>query len=207
VAVSTSVDTNNPTHYLSHGPPLFNVLLSCFKTVHRYGVLQRIGGQEIPSIASSTNSDVEKRPVMTRTGVAARFRLRILIMGVLVSLGGFIFGYDTGQISGFLEMPDFLARFVDTANPKTDALAFSNGRSGAIVALLSIGTLLGALYAVPAADKHGRKPSIVFWCIVFCVGVIVQVTTEHKWYQVAPGSMGCRSRCWRTVSSYANVSE
>lgn len=124
---------------------------------------------------------------MAKTGIAARFRPRILTMGMLVSMGGFIFGYDTGQISGFLEMPDFLARFADTTNPKTGALAFSNGRSGTIVALLSIGTLLGALCAAPISDKFGRKPSIVFWCLIFCVGVIVQITTEHKWYQVALG--------------------
>jgi len=124
---------------------------------------------------------------MTKAGLRARFRPRILIMGVLVSMGGFIFGYDTGQISGFLEMPDFLARFADTTNPKTGAPAFTNGRSGTIVALLSIGTLLGALFAAPIADKFGRKPSITFWCLIFCVGVIVQITTEHKWYQVALG--------------------
>jgi hypothetical protein len=29
-------------------------------------------------------------------------RLRILAMGVVVSIGGLIFGYDNGQISGFL---------------------------------------------------------------------------------------------------------
>lgn len=33
------------------------------------------------------------------------------IMGVFVSMGGFIFGYDTGQISGFLGMPEFQQRF------------------------------------------------------------------------------------------------
>jgi SP family sugar:H+ symporter-like MFS transporter len=118
---------------------------------------------------------------------ADRFRPRILLMAVLVSMGGFIFGYDTGQISGFLEMPDFLERFADTTDPKTGGLAFTNPRSGCIVALLSIGTMIGALIAAPVADKFGRKRSIVFWNIVFCVGVIVQICTETKWYQVAIG--------------------
>jgi len=56
-------------------------------------------------------------------------------MGILVSMGGFIFGYDTGQISVFLEMKDFLRRFADQrdANGKP---TFSHGRSGTIVALV-----------------------------------------------------------------------
>lgn len=58
-------------------------------------------------------------------------------MAVLVSMGGFIFGYDTGRISGFLEMPNFLGRFADTTNPETGEPAFSNGRSGTIVGLVS----------------------------------------------------------------------
>ena len=31
-----------------------------------------------------------------------RVTIHSFIMGVFVSMGGFIFGYDTGQISGFL---------------------------------------------------------------------------------------------------------
>ena len=31
-----------------------------------------------------------------------RLTIHSFIMGVFVSMGGFIFGYDTGQISGFL---------------------------------------------------------------------------------------------------------
>lgn len=37
------------------------------------------------------------------------------------------------------------------------------------------------------ADKFGRKYSICFWNIIFCVGVIVQIATTNKWYQVAIG--------------------
>ena len=83
-------------------------------------------------------------------------------------------------------MPDFLNKFADNRTPD-GTLKFSNVRSGLIVALLSVGTLLGALIAAPISDKFGRKYSIVFWNIIFCVGVIVQITTTTTWYQVAVG--------------------
>jgi sugar porter (SP) family MFS transporter len=106
---------------------------------------------------------------------------------VLIFAGGFIFGYDTGQISGFLEMPDFLNRF-GQHRPNGTAY-FSTVRSGLIVALLSIGTLFGALVAAPIADWIGRKYSIVWWCLIFSVGMIVQMTSTHAWYQVMIGRL------------------
>lgn len=64
-----------------------------------------------------------------------RLTWRSLLMGIVVSMGGFIFGYDTGQISGILEMDDFLRRF---GEPKPDGSGyqFSNVRSGLIVGLV-----------------------------------------------------------------------
>ena len=70
-------------------------------------------------------------------------------------------------------MPDFLNKFADQTDPETGGPAFSNWKSGLIVALLSIGTLMGALIAAPIADKFGRKYSIVFWNIIFCIGVAI----------------------------------
>jgi hypothetical protein len=50
-------------------------------------------------------------------------------------------GYDTGQISDILLMPDFLQRF---GNPDgAGGYSFSNWKEGLIVGLLSIGTLIG----------------------------------------------------------------
>ncbi|KAL1798135.1 hypothetical protein ACET3X_002172 [Alternaria dauci] len=106
-------------------------------------------------------------------------------MGMLVSMGGFVFGYDTGQISGFLGMVDFLRRFGQRRDDGTPY--FSNVRSGLIVGLLSIGTLFGALIAAPIADWIGRKMSIIWWCGIFSVGIIVQIAATDEWYQVMMG--------------------
>lgn len=59
---------------------------------------------------------------------------RSLTMGVFISIGGIIFGYDTGQISGILEMDDFLQRFGEVGADGSHS--FSNVRSGLIVSLV-----------------------------------------------------------------------
>ena len=103
-----------------------------------------------------------------------------------------VFGYDTGQVSGFLEMQDFLERFgeygpyqKDPSGPFT--YSFSNVRSGLIVGMLSIGTLVGALIAAPFANRVGRKYSISAWCVVFMVGMIVQIASDRDWKQLVGG--------------------
>jgi len=146
-----------------------------------------ISGSTLNQDAATNGNLHEKNYTTGKTPWRQRFRPRILLMGILVSMGGFIFGYDTGQISGFIEMPDFLNRFADSTDPEKGGPAFSNGRSGTIVSLLSIGTLIGALCAAPIADKFGRKYSVVFWNIIFCIGVIVQIATTTRWYQIAIG--------------------
>ncbi|KAK2745863.1 hexose transporter hxt1 [Myotisia sp. PD_48] len=116
-----------------------------------------------------------------------RLTCHSVVMGIFVSMGGFIFGYDTGQISGILEMQNFLVRFSEK-KPGGEEFHFSNVRAGLIVAMLSVGTLIGALIAGPVADRIGRKWSISAWCIVLHIGLIVQMTAESpKWYQVVVG--------------------
>ena len=47
--------------------------------------------------------------------------------------------------------------------------------------------MIGALVAAPIADRIGRKLSISFWALLHIVGIIVQIATTDKWYQIALG--------------------
>lgn len=88
-------------------------------------------------------------------------------------------------------MPDFLERFgeVRITENGSEEPYFSTVRSGLIVALLSIGTLIGALVAAPLADKIGRRPSVSIWCLVTSIGFVVQIAANTAWYQVMIGRL------------------
>ncbi|KAJ6125723.1 hypothetical protein N7523_003343 [Penicillium sp. IBT 18751x] len=137
-----------------------------------------------PSRADSTSA--EKDNLTIDDSPVKYLTWRSFILGLCVSMGGFIFGYSTGQISGFTTMSDFKVRFAEY-NAATGEYAFSNVRNGLIVGLLSIGTMIGALVAAPIADRIGRKLSISFWALLHIVGIIVQIATTDKWYQIALG--------------------
>lgn len=146
-----------------------------------------ISGEDTPrSDGGPSPGELEKSGVDANTPVKLATP-RVAAMILIVSIGGLIFGYDTGQISGFLEMDNFLERFADQTNPDTGAPEFGNVRSGTIVGLLSIGTLIGAIIGAPIADAFGRKIAIIFWNLIFCVGVIIQMATSTTWYQIALG--------------------
>ncbi|EPS96784.1 hypothetical protein FOMPIDRAFT_1053016 [Fomitopsis schrenkii] len=111
-----------------------------------------------------------------------------IALAIIASMGGFIFGYDTGQISDILLMPDFLLRFGKCSTPgDASTCSFSTVREGLIVALLSIGTFAGALLGAPTADALGRRYAMIAECLIFSVGVIIQISSTHVWQQFAMG--------------------
>lgn len=70
-------------------------------------------------------------------------------------MGGMIFGYDTGQISGFLGMPFFIERFGELDQDGNWYL--SEVRSGLIVGLVRLPTTISSPQA--AADNAGSCQS------------------------------------------------
>ena len=103
----------------------------------------------------------------------------------MLSCGGFIFGYDTGTISGFLKMPSFLNNF-GAINANGEAY-FPVIRSGIIVSIFSIGALFGCLSSSKAADTFGRIKTIIAFDIIYTIAIVIQLAASNSWVQIMMG--------------------
>jgi SP family galactose:H+ symporter-like MFS transporter len=83
----------------------------------------------------------------------------------LVSVGGILYGYDVGVISGAL-------LFIKDAIPMTDT------QMGVIVGAVLGGGLLGTLLAGPIGDYYGRRKLIMLSSLIFIVGVTCILLAE-----------------------------
>ncbi|KAK3393585.1 general substrate transporter [Podospora didyma] len=102
-----------------------------------------------------------------------------IMVGLFVATGGLLFGYDTGSINGILAMKtfreDFSTGFVD-ANQKPGMYP---SQVSLIVAMLSAGTVIGALLSAPVGDRWGRRRSLIGAVGVFSIGAIFQVAATN----------------------------
>ncbi|KUI54647.1 putative glucose transporter rco-3 [Cytospora mali] len=98
-----------------------------------------------------------------------------IMIGIFVASGGLLFGYDTGTINGILAMDSFKDMFSTGYRDGNGHLAISPSQTAIIVAILSAGTVVGALLAAPVGDYFGRRKSLIAAVTVFNFGVIFQV--------------------------------
>ncbi|ODQ78063.1 hypothetical protein BABINDRAFT_40375 [Babjeviella inositovora NRRL Y-12698] len=95
-----------------------------------------------------------------------------IFIGLFAAFGGILYGYDTGTISGILAMPYVLKEF--PANKES----FTSSEDSLIVSILSAGTFIGAIFAPYMGERFGRRFTIIVaTCIVFNIGVILQVAS------------------------------
>ncbi|ATY59255.1 General substrate transporter [Cordyceps militaris] len=107
--------------------------------------------------------------------------------GFTASLGGLIFGYVSGEISGFFPMANYAERFGELSAAGT--YEFSAARQGTIVGLVSIGALIGALVAGKMADLLGRRLAISLAAFFTCVGTVIEISSTTHWVQFAVGRL------------------
>ncbi|KAI7162487.1 general substrate transporter [Hortaea werneckii] len=113
--------------------------------------------------------------------------IEAIVLGIVTNIGGFLFGYDTGQISGMLLFRDFNIRF-GQLNPGEEGYPNLNPEIESIlVSLMSIGSLLGALSGAYTADWWGRRWSMTFGVGLFIVGNIIQITAMQSWVHMMMG--------------------
>lgn len=72
-------------------------------------------------------------------------------------------------------MPAFQKQFASRCSDRDNTQNLCPKDSSNIVAILSAGTALGALFAAPLGDNFGRRRSLLLSVAVFCIGAICQV--------------------------------
>ncbi|KAL3230183.1 putative glucose transporter HXT5 [Nakaseomyces bracarensis] len=107
--------------------------------------------------------------------------IAISIFCLFIAFGGFVFGWDTGTISGFVNQTDFIRRLGSTRSDGTHYL--SEVRMGLIVAIFNIGCAIGGVILSKAGDMYGRKIGLIIVVVIYIVGIVIQIATINKWYQ------------------------
>lgn len=95
------------------------------------------------------------------------------LLCAFASVGGIFFGYDIGYINGVLGSRIFIDAVMGPGHKE-----LSENYSSLIVSILSCGTFFGALVAGDLADWFGRKWTVIMGCVVYMIGVIVQMITS-----------------------------
>ncbi len=108
-----------------------------------------------PAATPAQQTDAQQAPI---TGY-------IYVVAALAALGGLLFGYDTGVVSGAQHY--FVATF-----------HLTTGQQEFVVSAVLIGAMIGALIAGRAADRIGRRIWLLTMAVVFAAGAIL---TAASW--------------------------
>lgn len=96
----------------------------------------------------------------------------VVVAAVITAIGGLLFGYDTGVISGAI-------LFI------RDAFSLSSTAQEIVVSAVLIGAVIGASVSGILADKYGRRIMIIVASIIFGVGAIFTALTPEVYSLIA----------------------
>ncbi|CAI4367920.1 CQI_4a_G0012060.mRNA.1.CDS.1 [Saccharomyces cerevisiae] len=164
-----AVAEQNPEEHLSPVDSASNSVLSTPTNKAENDELKAYGeGEEHEPVV-----EIPKRPASAYVTVS--------IMCIMIAFGGFVFGWDTGTISGFVNQTDFIRRFGMKHKDGTNYL--SKVRTGLIVSIFNIGCAIGGIILSKLGDMYGRKMGLIVVVVIYIIGIIIQIASINKWYQ------------------------
>ncbi|HEX8572363.1 MAG TPA: sugar porter family MFS transporter [Allosphingosinicella sp.] len=118
----------------------------------------------------------------------------IFAIVAVATIGGFLFGYDSGAVNG-------------TQEGLKSAFSLSEGGLGFTVGSLLIGCFIGAFLAGRLADLLGRRNVMMLAAVLFLVGAVVQGFAESQTIFVIARLLGGMAVGAASVLSPAYISE
>ena len=126
----------------------------------------------------STNNQLDIRLDMPRAELDAAVakvpaggkHRSIGLIALVATLGSFLFGYDTGVISGAL--PYMYMPF------GAHGLEITASEEGWIGGTLLVGAAVGALIGGRLSDRYGRRHNILLLAFIFAIGAIGTALTK-----------------------------
>lgn len=106
---------------------------------------------------------------MAPTYAGMRGRPLSLTVSTIATMGFLLFGYDQGVMSGIISATAFNNVFTATKG--------NNTMQALVTAIYELGCLAGAVFALFAGDKLGRRWMVICGATVMIIGVIIQVTS------------------------------
>jgi len=105
--------------------------------------------------------------------IEAPVTLKAYLLCAFAAFGGIFFGYDSGYINGVTGSKYFIHLIAGD-----NATSLPGSKNSLITSILSAGTFFGAIIAGDLADHFGRRSTIIAGCVVYTVGVILQVASH-----------------------------
>lgn len=165
------------------GRPSCGLFFSSFTSSHHSIMSQEnvSSGAATPVNGSILEKEKEEVPEIDVPQKGFKDYIAISIFCLLVAFGGFVFGFDTGTISGFVNFSDFKERF---GQRKADGTPYlSNVRTGLMVSIFNVGCAVGGIFLSKIGDVWGRRIGLMFSMVIYVVGIIIQIASQHAWYQ------------------------